>query len=579
MTQIPNPTTLHHKRNSTTYCNVLLIALFLFAPLYFQPNLGGRGLELTYNIPVWAIASFLIGGGLYLIASTQQFIRPMHTWAFLAFPVVIVLSGIINGSSQPTPWLFRQIYVIGGLLFLFTLFQFNIKQNQIERILYVIAASALVNALIAIIQILSPELIQGWLVTGGNTPIGVFQQINVLSSYLATGITISFYLISRPSITSVTLAAKALLITCIGSSAFIITYIGSRSGMLSAVIGILIILISRQKQLKKRAALTLIALLSLAGGAIPGGIIEDGFKKLSQKTMEAAKGADFSARVNMYAVALELIIQKPGTGHGIGNFQRAWGLQTGDYHQRNPNAKLPPYVEHPHNELAYWLIEGGIVSFAGIAIAVGAIVLVLIRCGPQRGGGYVALLTPITLHAQVEQPFYISSLHWFLWLFLIFLILRHHTTTSTVPLSLPATRLIKTVAILSCIGSSYFLLHSARAQSDIYTYLTAKENNGPYLQVALNNLYFKSYAEQLAMRSLLHASIQSEKPDKVHYFAQWGEQQININPELKLFEDLINAYTFLELEKERCRIINTGTMMYPMNQPLKTIANTCDKPN
>ena len=577
MTQIPNPTILHHRCNSTTYCKALLIALFLFAPLYFQPNLGGRGLELTYNIPVWAIASFLIGGGLYLIAATQRFIRPVYTWAFLVFPVVMVLSGIISGSSQPIPWLFRQIYIVGGILFLFSFFQFNIKQNQIERILYVITVSAFVNALIAIIQIFSPELIRGWLVTGGNTPIGVFQQINVLSSYLATGIIISFFLISRPSITSTSLAAKALLIACIGSSAFIIAYIGSRSGMLSAAIGILIILISRQQQFKKRAALTLIAALSLTGGAITGGAIEDSFKKLSQKTVEVAKGADFSARVNMYAVALELIAQKPGIGHGIGNFQRVWGLQTGDYHQRNPNAKLPPYVEHPHNELAYWLIEGGIISFAGIAIAIGAVVLVLIRCGPQRGGGYVALLTPITLHAQVEQPFYISSLHWFLWLFLIFLILRHRTITSTVPLSLPATRLIKAVAILSCIGSSYFLFHCARAQSDIHAYLTAKENSGPYLQVALNNLYFKSYAEQLAMRNLLHTSIQSKKPDKVHYFAQWGEQQIKINPQLKLFEDLINAYTFLELEKERCRIINTGTMMYPMNQPLKTIANTCKK--
>ncbi len=561
--------------NKSTYCKLLLIALFLLAPLYFQPNLGGTGLDLTYNIPVWAIASFLIGGGLYLIAATQRFIRPMHAWAFLAFPVVILLSGIITGSSQPIPWLFRQIYVVGGILFLLTLFQFNIKQNQAERLLYVIAVSALVSALIAITQIHSPELIQGWLVTVGNIPIGLFQQVNVLSSYLATGIIISFYLISRPSITSASLAAKASLIACIGSSAFIITYIGSRVGILSAAIGLIIILISRQQQLKKRSALALIAFLSLAGGAIPGGTTKEGFKNLSQKTTEVAKGVNSSYRVNMYAVALELIAQKPVFGHGIGNFQRVWGLQNGDYYQRNPSAKLPPYVTHPHNELVYWLIEGGIVSFAGIIIALGAIVLALIRCGPQRGGGYVALLTPITLHAQVELPFYISSLHWFLWLFLVFLILRHRITISTLSLSLSATRLIKVTAILSCIGSSYFLIHSARAQSDIYAYLTKKESSTPYLQVALNNLYFKSYAEQLAMRNLLHSSIQNKKPDKVHYFAQWAEQQISINPELKLFEDLINAYTFLELEKERCKTINTGTMMYPMNQPLKKIALTC----
>jgi len=566
-------------RNRATYCSLLFIALFLLSPLYFQPNLGGRGLNLAYNIPVWAIISFLIGGGLYLIASTRRFIYPTHSWAFLVFPVVMILSGILAGSSQPIPWLFRQIYVLGGILFLFALFQFNIKQQQVERILYVIVASACINALVGITQIFSPELIKGWLATSGNIPLGTFQQVNVLSSYLATGTTISFYLISRPSINSAPLVAKGLLIACIGSSAYLITYIGSRSGMLSALLGILIILISRQQQFKKRLALTLIALLSLLGGAIPGGTVEESFKKLSQKTIEVAKGADTSTRINMYAVALELVAQKPGFGHGIGNFQRVWGLQSGDYHQRNPSAKLPPYVTHPHNELVYWLIEGGIVSLAGVIIAIGAIVLALTRCGLQRGGGYAALLVPISLHAQVELPFYISSLHWFLWLFLIFLILRHRTTISNVPLSRSATHLIKATAILSCIGSSYFMIHTARAQSDIYAYLTQKKSSTPYLQVALNNLYFKSYAEQLAMRNLLHSSIQNKKADKVRYFAQWAEQKIDISPELKLFEDLINAYTFLGLEKERCRIINTGSMMYPMNQPLKTAANACKKPH
>ncbi len=563
----------------STYCNLLLIALFLLAPLYFQPNLGGIGLNLTYNIPAWAIVSFLINGSLYLMASTQRFIHPRHSWALLVFPVVMILSGIAAGSSQPIPWFFRQIYILGGILFLFALFQFNIKQRQVERLLYVVVASAFINTLVAITQIFSPELIREWLATAGNIPLGTFQQVNVLSSYLATGIIISFYLISRPSITSASLAAKVLLIVCIGSSAFIITYIGSRSGMLSTVIGILILLACRRQQLKKRAVLTLVGLLSLLAGAIPGGTVQgvSGFERLSQKTIEITEGVDASIRINMYTIALELVAQKPLFGHGIGNFQRVWGLQSGDYHQRNPNAKLPPYITHPHNELVYWLIEGGIVSFTGIIIAIGVIIFALIRCGSQRGGGYAALLIPISLHAQVELPFYLSSLHWFLWLFLIFLILRHRIIISTVPLSRSATQLIKATAILACIGSSYFMIHTARAQTDIYAYLTQKKDSAPYLQVALNNLYFKSYAEQLAMRNMLHSSIRDKKTDKVRYFTQWAEQKISINPELKLFEDLINAYTFLKLEQERCKTIHTGTMMYPMNQPLKTIADSCKK--
>jgi len=567
--------TLHYKNSIALLCSALLTALFLFAPLYYQPNLGGIGLNLTFNIAVWGVASFLIGTGIYLIAATQRFIRPINTWAYLVFPVVIILSGIIAASSQPIPWFFRQIYVIGGILFLFALFQFNIKQQQIERTLYVVVASTFINTLMAIIQIFSPELIQGWMATYNNHPVGVFQQVNVLSSYLATSIIISFYLISRPSINSAAITTKAFLITHIGSSAFIITYIGSRSGVLSAAIGILILFISRRQQLTKKAMLTLIALGALLGGAIPGGTIEGGFKQLSQKSIDATKGTGSSARIGIYSVTLELIAQKPGAGHGIGNFQRVWNLQASDYYLRNPDTKLPFDVEHPHNELAYWLIEGGIISVAGIVIAFGAIILTLIRCGLNRGGSYTALLTPITIHAQVEQPFYLSSLHWFLWLFLIFLALRHRTINSTVPLSLAATRAIKVSAILGCIGSSYFLIHTARAQADIHAYKTKQENRAPYLQVALNNLYFKSYAEELAMRNMLYSSRLDKNTEQVHRFIQWAEQRNNINPNFFIFQDLVNAYGFLGLKDERCKTIHAVAMLQPTNERLKTADYAC----
>jgi O-antigen polymerase len=59
------------------------------------------------------------------------------------------------------------------------------------------------------------------------------------------------------------------------------------------------------------------------------------------------------------------------------------------------------------------MIEGGLFIIIGILTVMFVVVLALIRCGKQRSAGYVAMLIPITLHTQFEQPFYISSLHWF----------------------------------------------------------------------------------------------------------------------------------------------------------------------
>ena len=552
--------------------NTLLAALLLIAPLYYQSNLGGTGLELTYNIPAWAAAVYTIGSGFIFFAFSRTIVLPKNAWAFLVFPVVMILSGLLAGSSQPIPWLFRQIYVLGGILFFFSLFQFKLRPSRIEKSLYIIAISSLLNALVALIQILAPDLLRGLFPSSGHLPIGIFQQVNVLASFLSTGLVVSLYLISRPSIRCTHPAIKALLIINIGLCSFIIVYTGSRVGFLSGILGITFLGLSRWRFFRKQTILTALVLAAIIGGSIQG---HHGFARVVNKTSEITQGTSASARINMYAIALELVAEEPIHGHGIGNFLRVWGLQTGDYHQRHPHAALPPYVTHPHNELVYWLIEGGVIAFFGILISIGAILLALLRCGPQRGWAYCALLLPISLHTLVELPFYISAIHWFLWLFLIFLVLRHHTTTRAIPLSMAATRLLKGSTIVFCVGVSYFLFHCAQAQQDIYNFIKAKNIKGPYLEIALNNLYSKSYAEQLAMRSLLHSGIQTGDAAKVRRYVDWGERYIAINPELKIFEDLINAYAMLKQEEKKCRTIAWGAYIYPEMPSLQKIARSC----
>ncbi len=552
-------------RISLSPLNILLTLLFVFAPLYYHDNLGGRGLELTFNIPVWIIASYVIGYALILITSKQRIILPTNAWAYLVFPVIIIVSGLLSGSSQPIAWLFIQIYVFSGVFFLFSLFQFKSQTRHIEYALYTLAAAALLNAIIATVQIVSPNLLYGWAPFQGNPPIGVFQQVNVLASFLSTGLAISLYLITRPSIRTTPAILKAFLILNVGMCAFIIVYTGSRIGLLSGILSISLLGFSRWRLFKKQTILTLLATIAIAGGAIKGG---DGFERVTSKTQEITQGTSASARINMYAIALELIAEKPLTGHGIGNFLRVWGEQNSNYLQRNPDAVLPPYVTHPHNEFILWLIEGGITSFAAILIALGAILVAIFRCGWQRGGAYTALLVPISLHTQVELPFYISSVHWFAWLLLVFLILRHQTVPRTTALSSAATQLIRGVALLGCLGVSYFMVHCARAQADIHSYVQAEKTTGPYLQIALHNLYFKPYAEQLAMRAMLQEGMLNNDPVKARRFAAWAEEKITSNPTPEIVVDLINAYNFLQEDEARCRATRTGALIYPLSQPL-----------
>ena len=117
------------------------------------------------------------------------------------------------------------------------------------------------------------------------------------------------------------------------------------------------------------------------------------------------------------------------------------------------------------------------------------------------------MLLPISLHTQVELPFYASSLHWFVWLFLIYLVLRHQIKKIEIGLSQTASRLLQTSAVLGAFSVSFFMVNTAKAQADLYDFLYNKNARPPYLLVALNNSYFKPLPEQVAMRSNLYANI------------------------------------------------------------------------
>ena len=553
----------------------LMVFLIAIAPLYFQANLGGRGLELTFNLAIWPVAVLIICCALFLVTIRREARLPRYATLFVAVPVVIILSSFITGMSQPSEFFFREVYVICGLFFLFALFQFKLSQRQLEWVLLAVALSSLPHGVIGALQIHAPIEQLGWFTSRTRElPHGVFQQINVQVSFLATAIAILFYLLSRPIANRLHWAVSALVVFLVGINTHVLVYSGSRVGLLSLVLSLLLLMTIRYKQFSKNKLKVLLVIVAMMSGAFFG---KDGKVSSFEKTMNLTQGVSREARINMYRIALELVVQKPVQGHGVGNFLRVWNLQTGDYFTRNPDATLPPYTEHPHNELVFWVIEGGIIIISGILAALVAVILGLIRCGPKRAAGYVAMLLPITIHAQLEQPFYISSLHWFLWLFLIFIVMRHQQIKHSLSLTIAGARLIQITSVTLLLGCWYFLYHSDKAQTDITNFIHQVPVDTPYLEVALNNYYFRPYAEELAMRSRLYSGFNSGNNALVQQYIDWGTQRISISPELKLFEDLITAYDYQKNQRAKCDIIDLGFSMYPFNMALVSLHAECKK--
>jgi O-antigen polymerase len=563
------------------YLLALMFLLFAVAPLYFQPNFGGTGLDLTFNLATWAVASVIIVFTILLMTARTVILLPDRYLYFVAVPAVIILFGLFTEVSQPAAFFFTELYVSAGLLFLFALFQFSLKKYQVEWVLLVIVLSTLTHSVMGMLQIFNPEIL-GQSYASNNTirPHGIFQQINNQASFLATGVAIGMYLLSRPIAKQFSWFISGLLILSLGLSSYLIVYSGSRVGLLGLALSVILLVAFRLKQLMSNKRLVILAIVVISTGVFSG---KSGVKLISLKTTgiptdiatDIAKTMGESPRFNIYRIGLELVAQKPLQGHGIGSFSRVWNLQTSDYSARYPEAVLEPHISHPHNELLYWIIEGGILIISGMLAAIVAVVLALIQCGKQRSAGYVSMLLPITLHTQLEQPFYISSLHWFVWLLLIFIVIRHRLVTKKILLSSEANRLLQFTSVLVLIFSLYFLYHTSRAQVDIIRFRTHQPSETPYLEIALRNYYYRDFAVEMGMRQRLHTGLSSDNADLIRSYIPWATNRIEIKPELFLFGDLVMAYIHLKDEQSKCEVIQLGINMYPRNIGLVELNRSC----
>lgn len=573
LAEIYNSLESTHNLSKKKHLFYYLSIIALFFPIYNTPNFGGTGLAITYNIPAWTIVSWGIAAGFFLVAHNKQLKLPLLWMYFIIFPIIVIFSSLLAVIDQPIAWLFRVLYILGGLFFLFSLFQFNITQRTLDRSIFIIIVATGLHSLLGSFQIFAPQLLSPWFPQQTDfTPRSLFQQINVHASFLVTGLILTLYFISRPSFRYSSLLVKAVVVISFSLAIFIIASSGSRVGFLSAILGIPLVLWSRYQPLRPHKKLLIILLITSCIALFSG---QAGLQKTADKMAQLKENSYSTARITMYTIGLELVKKQPVHGYGIGGFLNAWNKQASDFINRHPEASLPDYIYHPHNELLYWMIEGGLLATSGILVIITGIAIALYHCGFQRGGAYAAMLIPISLHTQVEHPFYISAVLWFLWLFLIFIVLKHQTKTINITLSLAATRLIQCVAILLAIGATTFMINTMRAQTDLYNYINLHQRKPPFLQVALNNIYFQTLAEEYAMHTMMHISIKHKDTDKVKLFEKWAQKQVKVNPKLQLYQSLVSASRYLRPEEKGCDALKAALSMHAQHKPFQSAYLDC----
>ncbi|WP_170167530.1 PglL family O-oligosaccharyltransferase [Amphritea balenae] len=552
---------------------LLLIALlFLPASFFFQPNLGGEGLSISHNITVWIAAVLTISSATLLILKQQILYYPKMLLALAAVPVSLILLGFIVDSFLPGEWLFRQLYILGGFLFLLALFQFNFSPRNIETALLIFLVAAIVHALYGISQIYWPKIIPTLRTPSNGTPYSIFQQINLHASFQATALLVSLYLLSRPlcrfSALKTRPASLLIILSTVFLSSFIVAYSGSRVGLLSATVGVIIMLLCFWRIYLTRKPLMALIIIAVISATLLGsqGINRSAAKldALATTNSEGIAVSGASSRVNIYAVALSLFKQEPFTGYGIGSFQKVWLDEKATYLDKHPDALFPKErLSHPHNEFMFWLVEGGLIAITGILITLIAILYAALSCGWRRGTAYLALLLPIGLHTQVELPFYISNISWFMLLFLIFIVVRHHTKQRKIRLSRSAELTSGAAASLLLVGTTVVMLQAIQANTSIVRFLQGRMAEPALLESALQSPVFRDTAEIHLMRTLLLRELNAGQGSFAPQFISWAEPVIEYKPITQLYIDLARAYLAVGQPEQALQTIRKGQRYYP----------------
>ncbi|VEA71072.1 Lipid A core - O-antigen ligase and related enzymes [Serratia rubidaea] len=287
----------------------------------------------------------------------------------------------------PAAW--RVSALLAGWLWYCGWLQVRLAFRWRTALIALLLALAAGQSLIALLQLFWPAW--SWVPLRGTRVFGIFQQPNVLGSFIATGLALALMLAVLPGY--VLRAARAERARQAGWRRCWRCWPPCWCGCSRAPAGwgragaggVLAGVPPRLRPRLQRAALAV-----LLGGAFATALLlwlgETG------EVRYVSHALSNQARLAMLQDTLKMIAVKPWLGWGYGQFEYAF------QHFRIAQQSPTPVLEiagHPHNEILLWWLEGGLVALAGIVLLLlGECIYCGRRCALTAAPSPAAAATP-----------------------------------------------------------------------------------------------------------------------------------------------------------------------------------------
>lgn len=532
--------------------------LFVIGFSYFQHHPSGDGLLLSFNTGTWIVASVFIGLTLLYVARIQYWVSSRLTRQLLLCLGLILLPGLLPKSGDLLE-VGRFYGLLGGALFLVCLTQLRLSESQTRSVIMAILAGVILQAIFGWAQFL--ELVpEGWFGYGPSTtrPFGIFRQPNVMGSFLATGLVLSAFLIgwqNREESKNCWLQWGCVLLPLLIVP--LLVMLNSRAGWLGALVGVAMILPWLYRQVETRKLL--IWLIAIFAGVLIGVAL---LAANDQLATTADRVQIDPVRRAMYPVVIDLFQANIFSGVGLGNFESAFNAFAAD--QYASGEAVPSGVtnlHHPHNELLFWAVEGGLISLAGLLLAAWFVLLRVIKLGWLKGLAFTGLFFPIVLHTQTEYPFYHSAIHWLLFLFLIYLL---DSQSSEMKVNkLRSTLLIGTAGVVIPVCISAFMITTLQAAAILQRFESAPDSPPEMLLDIVNPMVWRDRLLWQVRTNIMYGGIARGDLSGVPPFIELITERIEDKPRWQNYQDLIFAHDFIEQTDQADALYEEAEYRFP----------------
>lgn len=381
-------------RGLTTGLILLPLIWLCGGQLVILPYHGGSGLAFPQNLLAWAAIATL--------ALWCVFTMPVKTKAIVPSQLML-LGGVVLWSlpliwTPSTDWFNNaapRVVALWGLVGLYMLL-LQCKPSYGVRVtwLIIIVLASLLQAGLTIL-----EFAFHFGLSGGR-PVGSFLQANVLGSFLATGLACTLWL----NLFSNGWYNKQLIKIALFILPMTLILVQSRAADIGSVFAAFILLWKATRSGKSIYPSVILIFSGVLAGVL---WLYIGHMIYPESILSpVSKSGSNSARLYMLKSTFHIIMKHPLLGNGYGGFEALFGQQA-QFHLPGLEAAT---VTHPHNELLYAWVEGGVIAVLGLILIFAYFLYQMWTPAGMRLPG-IALLLPISIHMCLEFPLYLSATH------------------------------------------------------------------------------------------------------------------------------------------------------------------------